>query len=76
MDVVKWLAFAAVAFYAVIVAAMYVGQRGLVFPLRPQRSAPAEAGFPKRKSISSRPPTASISSPGFGAPPTRAARSS
>jgi pimeloyl-ACP methyl ester carboxylesterase len=47
MDVVKWLAFAAVAFYAVIVAAMYVGQRGLVFPRRPQRSTPAEAGFPE-----------------------------
>ena len=47
MDVVKWLAFATVVIYAIIVAAMYVGQRSLLFPLRPERTAPAQAGFPE-----------------------------
>ena len=47
MDVVKWLAFATVVIYATIVAAMYVGQRSLLFPLRPERTAPAQAGFPE-----------------------------
>jgi fermentation-respiration switch protein FrsA (DUF1100 family) len=47
MDVVKWLAFAAAVTYAAIVAAMYVGQRSLLFPLRPERTAPAQAGFPE-----------------------------
>lgn len=47
MDFMKWLVVAAVVVYAVIVAAMYVGQRGLVFPLRPERTAPAQAGFPE-----------------------------
>jgi fermentation-respiration switch protein FrsA (DUF1100 family) len=47
MDVVKWLAVAAVVIYAAIVAAMYVGQRSLLFPLRPDRTAPAQAGFPE-----------------------------
>ncbi|MBV9519372.1 MAG: alpha/beta hydrolase [Hyphomicrobiales bacterium] len=47
MDFLKWLVIAAVGIYAVIVAAMYVGQRGLVFPRRPERSAPAQAGFPE-----------------------------
>jgi uncharacterized protein len=49
MEIVKWLAFAAVVAYAVIVAAMYVGQRGLVFPLRPERTAPTQAGFPEAR---------------------------
>ncbi|MBV9568570.1 MAG: alpha/beta hydrolase [Hyphomicrobiales bacterium] len=43
----KWLVIAAIGIYAVIVAAMYVGQRGLVFPRRPERAAPAQAGFPE-----------------------------
>jgi fermentation-respiration switch protein FrsA (DUF1100 family) len=43
----KWLVLTAVAFYAFIVVAMYIGQRRLVFPLRPERVAPAEAGFPE-----------------------------
>ena len=47
MDILKWLVLAAVGVYAVIVAAMYVGQRGLVFPRRPERTAPAPAGFPE-----------------------------
>ena len=49
MEIVKWLVVAAVVVYAAIVAAMYVGQRGLLFPLRPERTAPAQANFPEAR---------------------------
>ena len=54
MDVVKWLAFAAAVTYAAIVAAMYVGQRSLLFPLRPELcTAPArKRASRRRKNIS------------------------
>ena len=47
MELLKWLVPVAIGIYAVIVALMYVGQRALVFPLRPKHTAPAQAGFPE-----------------------------
>ncbi len=47
MDFLKWLVVVAVFAYAAIVAAMYVGQRSILFPVRPERTAPAQAGFPE-----------------------------
>ncbi|SDR60592.1 hypothetical protein SAMN05519103_06915 [Rhizobiales bacterium GAS113] len=43
----KWLLAIAVAVYGLIVAGMYIDQRDLVFDLRPDHIAPAEAGFPE-----------------------------
>jgi fermentation-respiration switch protein FrsA (DUF1100 family) len=47
VEIVKSLAVAAAALYALIVGAMYLYQRNLVFLLRPERVAPADAGFPE-----------------------------
>jgi fermentation-respiration switch protein FrsA (DUF1100 family) len=47
LDALKWLLIVAVGAYALIVAAMYVFQRSLVFPTRPEYSTPAHAGFPE-----------------------------
>ncbi|MFI5011912.1 MAG: alpha/beta hydrolase [Hyphomicrobiales bacterium] len=45
MDNVRWLALAAAALYGVVIGAMYIYQRDLVFPVRPEHTAPAAAGF-------------------------------
>ncbi|MFI4995462.1 MAG: alpha/beta hydrolase [Hyphomicrobiales bacterium] len=47
MDSLKWLAIIAIAGYALIVGAMYLYQRKLVFPVRPERTPPTDAGFPE-----------------------------
>ncbi|MBW0005644.1 MAG: alpha/beta hydrolase [Hyphomicrobiales bacterium] len=47
MEIAKWLVIALFGIYAAIVAAMYVGQRSLLFPVRPERATPARAGFPE-----------------------------
>jgi fermentation-respiration switch protein FrsA (DUF1100 family) len=49
MEALRWLAVAAVAAYALVVAAMYIYQRNLVFPLRPEHTLPAAAGFPEAR---------------------------
>jgi uncharacterized protein len=45
MESVKWLVQVAVALYALVVCAMYIFQRNLLFPVRPDRVTPADAGF-------------------------------
>jgi fermentation-respiration switch protein FrsA (DUF1100 family) len=47
VEALKWLLLVTVAGYALIVAAMYVYQRSLVFPTRPEYATPATAGFPE-----------------------------
>lgn len=45
MEGVRWLALAVVPLYALVVGGMYIYQRDLVFPLHPEHTAPAAAGF-------------------------------
>jgi fermentation-respiration switch protein FrsA (DUF1100 family) len=47
MDGLKWLASVAITGYALLVGAMYLFQRKLVFPRHPRRMPPAQAGFPE-----------------------------
>ncbi|SDR60590.1 hypothetical protein SAMN05519103_06913 [Rhizobiales bacterium GAS113] len=47
MEFLKWLLVTAAVLYGLVVGGMYLYQRRLVFDLRPDRVAPAKAGFPE-----------------------------
>jgi fermentation-respiration switch protein FrsA (DUF1100 family) len=47
MEALKWLALIVVAGYVLLVGAIYLYQRKLVFPRRPEHTQPAQAGFPE-----------------------------
>jgi fermentation-respiration switch protein FrsA (DUF1100 family) len=47
MEFLKWLGLVAILAYSVVLLSVYLSQRKLVFPRRPERMSPSEAGFPE-----------------------------